>query len=55
MFNIQLQLEKPDERHAVVLEDVEDALIDCLDAPPSPETGRMVRLTDVKKVLIRDK
>jgi len=55
MLNIQLQLEKPDQRHAVVFEDVEDALIDCLDAPLSPGTGEMIRLTDVKKVFIRDK
>ena len=55
MLNVQLQLEKPDQRHAVVFEDVEDALIDCLDAPLSPDTGEMIRLTDVKKVFIRDK
>ena len=55
LFNVQLQLEKPDRRHAVVLEDVEDALIDCLDAPLSPDAGEMIRLTDVKKVFIRDK
>ena len=55
LFNVQLQLEKPDRRHAVVFEDVEDALIDCLDAPLSPDAGEMIRLTDVKKVFIRDK
>jgi polygalacturonase len=54
MFNIQLQLKSPDQRHAVVLEDVEEALIDCLDAPRSPEVGEMVRLNDVKNVFIRD-
>jgi polygalacturonase len=55
LFNVELQLEKPDQRHAVVFEDVEDALIDCLDAPLSPDTGRMIHLNDVKKVFIRDK
>jgi polygalacturonase len=55
LFNVQLQLEKPDRRHAVVFEDVEDAMIDCLDAPLSPDAGEMIRLTDVKKVFIRDK
>ena len=55
MFNVQLQLEKPDQRHAVVFEDVEDALIDCLDATLSPDTGTIIRLTDVKNVFIRDK
>jgi len=55
MFNVQLQLEKPDRRHAVVFEDVEDALVDCLDAPLSPDTGKIIRLNDVKNVFIRDK
>ncbi len=55
LFNVQLQLEKPDQRHAVVFEDVEDALIDCLDAPLSSDTGKMISLDDVKKVFIRDK
>jgi polygalacturonase len=55
LLNVQLQLEKPDRRHAVVLEDVEDALIDCLDAPRLPEAGEMIHLTNVKNVFIRDK
>ncbi len=55
LLNVQLQLEKADQRHAVVFENVEDALIDCLDAPLSPDAGTMIRLTDVKKVFIRDK
>ena len=55
LLNVQLQLEKPDQRHAVVFEDVEDASIDCLDAPLSPDVGEVIRLTGVKKVFIRDK
>ena len=55
LLNVQLQLEKPDRRHAVVFEYVEDSLIECLDAPLSPDTGEMIHLTDVKKVFIRDK
>jgi hypothetical protein len=55
LFNVELQLEKADQRHAVVLEDVEDALIDCLNAPLSSDADTMIRLTDVKKVFIRDK
>ena len=55
LFNVQLQLEKADQRHAVVFEDVENALIDCLDAPLSPDADEMIRLNDVKKVFIRDK
>jgi hypothetical protein len=34
---------------------VEDALIDCLDAPLSPDTGTMIHLTDIKNVFIRNK
>jgi hypothetical protein len=52
---MELQLTKPDQRHAVVLEDVEDAFIDCLDAPSSPDAGTIIRLTDVKEVFIRGK
>jgi len=55
MFNVQLQLEKPDQRHAVVFEDVEDAMIDCMDAQISPATNESIRLTDVKDVFIRDR
>jgi polygalacturonase len=55
MFNVELQLEKPDQRHAVVFEDVEDAMVDWLDAPLSPDTGKMIDLNDVKNVFIRDK
>ena len=55
LLNIQLQLDKPDQRHAVVFEDVEDALIDCLDAPISHDTDEMICLTNVKDVFIRDR
>jgi polygalacturonase len=55
LLNIQLQLDKPDQRHAVVLEDVENATIDCLDVPMSPDSDEMIRLTDVKDVFIRDR
>jgi len=55
LLNVQLQSAKPDQRHAVVLEDVEDALVDCLDAPSSLDAETMIQLTNVKKVYIRDK
>ncbi len=55
LLNVELQLAGPDKRHAVVLEDVEDAFIDCLYAPSSPEAGTIIRLTDVKGVFIRGK
>jgi polygalacturonase len=50
LLNVQLQLAKPDQRHAVVFEDVEDALIDCPDVP----SGK-VWLVEVKDVYMRDK
>jgi len=54
LLNVQLQLAKSDQRHGVILEDVEDALIDSLDGPRSSETDSIVRMTDVKKVFIRE-
>jgi hypothetical protein len=42
LLNVQLQLAGSDRRHAIVFDDVEDALIDCPDVPP-----RMIRLVDV--------
>jgi hypothetical protein len=50
LLNVQLQLARPDQRHAVVFEDVEDALIDSPDVP----SGK-VRLVEVKDVYIRGK
>jgi len=38
-----------------VLDDVEDALVDCLDASFSPDAETTVQLTNVKKVHIRNK
>ncbi|MEA3224607.1 MAG: glycoside hydrolase family 28 protein [Planctomycetota bacterium] len=55
LLNVQLQLAKPDQRHAVVLEDVEDAFIDCLDAQSSPGAAKTIRFTDVKEVFVRGK
>ncbi len=53
LLNVQLQLAKSDQRHGIVFEDVEDALIDGLVAPRSAGANSIVRLTDVKKVFIR--
>jgi len=50
---VQLQLAKSDQRHGIVLEDVENALIENLVAPLQPEAGSRVRMNDVKKVFIR--
>jgi polygalacturonase len=55
LLNVQLQLARPDPRHALVLDDVDDALVDCLDAPHTPGAETAIQLTDVKNVFIRDK
>jgi len=51
--NVQLQLATGDQRHALVLEDVQDALVDGLNAAFCPGASSTIRLTDVKGVLIR--
>jgi hypothetical protein len=53
LLNVQLQSANPDQRHSLVFEDVEDALIDALDAPCPPDAEAMIRLTDVKRIFIR--
>ncbi len=55
LLNIQLQLAKADQRHALVLEDVEDGLIDCLDAESSQGAAEVMRITDVKNVFVRSR
>jgi polygalacturonase len=51
--NIQLQLAKSDQRHALVARDVENLSIDDLDAPFSQNAAAIIRLTNVKGALIR--
>ena len=53
LLNVQLQWAKPDQRHALVLDDIEDALIDDLDAPYSPGAAAVVRLTDARNIFLR--
>jgi polygalacturonase len=54
LLNVQLQLASADQRHGLVMEDVEDALIDGLTGPCPPESDSTIRLTDVNEVFIRD-
>ncbi len=54
LLNVQLQLANSDQRHGVVLKDVEDVLIDGLDGPRSPQTNSIIHMTDAKKVFVRD-
>lgn len=52
--NIRLQTSTPDCRHALVLDDAEDAVIDSLDAPFTEGAAAMVRLHNVRDVFIRN-
>ena len=53
LSNVQVQLEKDDGRHALVLDDVEDAVIDGFDAPVCRGGSSTIRLSDAKDVFIR--
>ncbi len=53
LTNIQLQLAGPDRRHAVVLDDVKNVIVDGLDAAWSSGAASAVRLADVRDVVIR--
>lgn len=53
LSNVQVQLRKDDARHALVLDDVEDAVIDGFDAPVCPGGSPTIRLSQTKDVLIR--
>lgn len=55
LLNVQVQSAKPDQRHALVLEDVEDAMVDCLDVPKQPDAETPIKLTNARNVFIRDK
>jgi polygalacturonase len=52
--NVRLQTSAPDQRHAVVFDDVEKAVVDGLDAPFANGGAAMVRLTNARNVTIRD-
>jgi polygalacturonase len=51
--NVQLQSAKPDQRHALVCEDVRDVFIDALDAQFSHGSAAMLRFTGVQDAFIR--
>lgn len=53
LSNVQLQRIAEDGRHALVLEDVRNAVVDGLDAPYSNGAAALLRLTDVRDVAIR--
>ncbi|NOX54332.1 MAG: glycoside hydrolase family 28 protein, partial [Planctomycetes bacterium] len=51
--NIRLRTEKPDQRHALVCDDVSDLVIDGLDTAGSSDARPVIRLTDTRDVMIR--
>ena len=53
LLNVQLQTEKADQRHAVVFDDVEDALVDSLDTPSSPGAESIARFINARDILVR--
>ncbi|NQT13678.1 MAG: membrane dipeptidase, partial [Planctomycetes bacterium] len=52
--NVSVQTARPDLRHALVLDDAEDVLVDGLDAAFSPGAAAMIRLKQVKGAVIRN-
>jgi len=53
LLNVQLQTEKPDQRHAVVFDDVEDALVDRLDTPRSSGAESIGRFINARAIFVR--
>jgi len=52
--DVHLQTAAPDHRHALVLDDVEDAVIDGLDAPFAKDSAALLRVNDAGNVAIRN-
>lgn len=51
--NVRLRTTRADERHALVCEDVEDLVVDNLDASNCPRGQATLRFTDVTSALVR--
>jgi hypothetical protein len=52
--NIRLQTSAPDYRHALLLDDVENAVVDSLAAPFAQDSAAMLRLDDCRSISIRN-
>jgi hypothetical protein len=52
--NVHLQTAAPDHRHAVRLDDVENAVVDALEAPFASESAALLRLSDCRTIAIRN-
>ena len=53
LLNVQLQWARPDQRHTVVFDDVENALIDDLDVPNLTGAESIIRLTNARDIFVR--
>jgi hypothetical protein len=53
LHNVQLQTAAPELRHALVCDDVEDLVVDGLDAGFSPKAAATIRLIQTRGALIR--
>lgn len=54
LHNIRVYTSGPDLRHALVLDDVEEAAVDSLEAPFAAGAAATLRLTDAREVAIRN-
>ncbi len=52
--NVRVETSAPDYRHAVVLDDVDEAVIDSLDAPFASKAAGMIRCTNSRNIFIRN-
>jgi polygalacturonase len=52
--NLQFETAAPDYRHAVVLDDVKDAVLDAIDAPFRAGAAGMIRCTDSQNIQVRN-
>ncbi len=52
--NLQFETSAPDYRHAIVFDDVDEAVIDSIDAPFAAEAAGMIRCTNSQNILIRN-
>jgi hypothetical protein len=53
LSNIRLETIHPDQRHALVLDDVEDADLDGISTSPGTEANALIRISQSSKILIR--
>jgi polygalacturonase len=52
--NLRFETSAPDYRHAVVFDDVDEAVIDSVDAPFASNAAGMIRCTNSRNILIRN-